>query len=697
MLYTSVTNRKNKPMNQLSQETSPYLLQHADNPVAWQGWSPEALSQARAENKPILLSIGYSACHWCHVMAHESFEDPETAALMNQWFINIKVDREERPDLDKIYQSAHSLLTERPGGWPLTVFITPDTQMPIFAGTYFPHEPRYGMPSFRQLLTHVHDVWLHRKSDIAQQSASLKDVFQRLQKIPKSDIQLHAMPLDVARRQIEQQFDPRHGGFSGAPKFPHPSIIQLALQQSANPGQNDPRLLHCAIFSLQKMATGGVFDHLGGGYCRYSTDEQWMIPHFEKMLYDNGPLLWLDAQAFCITGDDALYDAAIETGDWVMREMQSPDGGYYSALDADSEGEEGKFYVWNKTEVKKLLGETDYLLFASRFGLDREANFEDQWHLHAYQDYDGLAKQLRTGAHTVRDRLHQMRTQLFTVREQRVHPGLDDKILTAWNGLMIEGMATAGRLLEREDFISSAQRAADFVRNTLWNHGRFCATTKNGKTHLNAYLDDYAFLLSGLLALLQARWNSDLYNWAGEIADTLIDQFEDLQGGFFFTSHDHEQLIMRNKNFADDAMPAGNGVAARALIQLGYLSAETRYLEAAERCLKAGWQSMNEHPISHCSMLSALRDYLSPPQIIILRGEQEELAAWAQAGRGQYHPSTLIFALENQELLNGSLAEKTTLNGGCAYICTGSVCEPPIQNLDIYQQRLQHGSFTMHG
>ncbi len=364
MLYASVTNRKSKPMNQLSQETSPYLLQHADNPVAWQAWNPEALARARAENKPILLSIGYSACHWCHVMAHESFEDPETAALMNDWFINIKVDREERPDLDKIYQSAHSLLTERPGGWPLTVFLTPDEQMPIFAGTYFPGEPRYGMPSFRQLLAHVHDIWLHRKEDIDKQSASLHDVFQRLQKTQQSDIQLHAMPLDVARRQIEQQFDAREGGFSGAPKFPHPAILQFALQQGANNEQPDPRLLHCAVFSLQKMASGGIFDHLGGGYCRYSTDEHWMIPHFEKMLYDNGPLLWLDSQAFCTTGDIQLYDAAIETGDWVMRDMQSPEGGYYSALDADSEGEEGKFYVWDKAEIKNLLDDADYSLFA---------------------------------------------------------------------------------------------------------------------------------------------------------------------------------------------------------------------------------------------------------------------------------------------------------------------------------------------
>jgi hypothetical protein len=438
------------------------------------------------------------------------------------------------------------------------------------------------------------------------------------------------------------------------------------------------------------MASGGIFDHLGGGYCRYSTDEHWMIPHFEKMLYDNGPLLWLDAQSFCVTGDIQLYDAAIETGDWIVRDMQSPEGGYYSALDADSEGEEGKFYVWDRTEIKQLLGDADYPLFAARFGLDRETNFEDHWHLHAYQDYDALNEQYRTNGHTSRDRLRQMREQLFAVRELRIHPGLDNKILTAWNGLMIEGMATAGRLLEREDFIDSAQRAAGFVRNTLWSKGRFCATTKDGNTHLNAYLDDYAFLLSGLLALLQARWSSELYQWAGKIADTLIDQFEDPQGGFYFTSHDHEQLIMRSKNFADDAMPAGNGVAARCLIELGYLAGKNSYLEAAERCLKAGWQSMSEHPISHCSMLIALQEYLKPPEIIILRGTADELVSWKAAGAGQYRPGTMIFAIENQASVTDVLADKSTQPGGCAYICTGSTCQPPVHDLDNYQQYLHN-------
>jgi hypothetical protein len=372
-----------------------------------------------------------------------------------------------------------------------------------------------------------------------------------------------------------------------------------------------------------------------------------------------------------------------------MREMQSSDGGYYSALDADSEGVEGKFYVWDKTEIKQLLDDASYPLFAARFGLDREANFEGHWHLHAYQDYATLAEKDPLDAAAARDSLRQMRRHLLVAREARIHPGLDDKILTAWNGLMIEGMATAGRLLQREDFIDSAQRAADFVHHSLWFSGKLFSTLKNNNTGLNAYLDDYAFLLSGLIALLQARWNSRMYSWAIELADTLIDQFEDPQGGFYFTSHDHEQLIMRSKNFADDAMPAGNGVATRALIQLGYLAGENRYLEAAERCLKAGWQPMSEHPISHCSMLTALQAYLVAPEIIILRGTSDELASWKMVGARQYRPETMVFAVENQDVVTGSLADKHTHPGGCAYICTGSVCQPPVRNLETYRQHLQ--------
>ncbi len=677
-------------MNKLSNQTSPYLLQHADNPVDWMPWGEEALQAAREQDKPILLSIGYSACHWCHVMAHESFEDSDTAEVMNRLFINIKVDREERPDLDKIYQGAHSMLTNRPGGWPLTVFLTPQDHMPIFAGTYFPKTPRHGLPAFTQLLENIAHAYSTRKQDIEKQSDSLRDVFQRIASQDTAPSEhLGSMPLDVARNQIEQQFDSQFGGYSGAPKFPHPAIIQRALKHWARTnetGNPDTRILHTALFSLERMASGGLFDHLGGGFCRYSTDEQWMIPHFEKMLYDNGPLLWLNTQAWCISGDVIYKDAATETADWVMREMQSDAGGYFSALDADSEGEEGKFYVWDPETVAAHLDADEYELVASRFGLQAAANFEGHWHLHGYQSYQALAEKFGNSAEDVRNKLQQARNKLFQLRQQRIHPGLDDKILTSWNGLMIRGMAYAGRQLEIPAYTESAARAAGYIHDNLWNNNRLLATSKDGHAHLNAYLDDYAFIISGLLELLQSQWDSKWLLWARQLADVLIEQFEDKNsGGFFFTSHDHEQLIQRSKSYSDDAIPAGNGIAAESLLLLGYLLAEPRYIDAAERCLKAAWSSINHAAISHCSLLEALDSHLDPPQIIILRGPAEGLSDWLRPAIGKFTPHTCIFAIAEDNALPPALAEKSMSDTVSAYVCEGMQCLPPVSSLSEWR------------
>jgi uncharacterized protein YyaL (SSP411 family) len=675
-------------MNRLSDQTSPYLLQHADNPVNWYPWSDEALQLARQQNKPILLSIGYSACHWCHVMAHESFEDTETADVMNRLFINIKVDREERPDLDKIYQSAHSMLTNRSGGWPLTVFLTPDDQMPIFAGTYFPKTPRHGLPSFTQLLENIAHAFETRKEDIQQQCASLREVFDRLAtQNSRPAAHLSSMPLDIARNQIEQQFDSRYGGYSQAPKFPHPAIIDRAIKhwaRTSETGNPDSRILHTALFSLERMGSGGLFDHLGGGFCRYSTDEQWMIPHFEKMLYDNGPLLWLNAQAWCISNNQDYRDVAEETASWVMREMQSTQGGYYSALDADSEGEEGKFYIWTPESIRAELNEAEYELMTRRFGLDKPANFEGNWHLHAYVPYEDLAQLTGQSTDAVRATMKSARNQLFKKREQRIHPGLDDKILTSWNGLMIRGMAAAGRLLDKPEYIDSATNAALFIHENLWHKGRLLATIKGEHAHLNAYLDDYAFMISGLLELLQARWDARLLSWAQQLADTLLDQFEDTEnGGFYFTSHDHESLIQRTRTYSDDAIPSGNGIAAHALQLLGYLLAEPRYLDAAERCLRAAWHSINQAAISHCSLLEALDAHTNPPQVVIVRGTDSEQALWKSDLQGQYLPFTHIFWIpEAVSDLPPALAEKTADTSIVAYICEGLQCDPPVQSRD---------------
>ena len=681
-------------MNTLSTQTSPYLLQHANNPVHWMPWSDEALQLASSQDKTILLSIGYSACHWCHVMAHESFEDKATAEVMNRLFINIKVDREERPDLDKIYQNAHSLLTNRPGGWPLTVFLTPNDHMPFFAGTYFPKTPMHGLPAFTELLENIAQVYATRKHDIEQQSASLRDVFERIASEDDAPAEhLVSLPLDVARNQIEQQFDSRFGGYSAAPKFPHPAIIQRALKHWARTdetGNPDTRILHTALFSLERMASGGLFDHVGGGFCRYSTDEQWMIPHFEKMLYDNGPLLWLNTQAWCISAETVYKDTAVETADWVIREMQSGHCGYYSALDADSEGVEGKFYVWTPENLAAQLEDSDYQLTVRRFGLDRPANFEDSWHLHACRSYEELAQQSGLSEADVRLRLQSARKKLFESREQRTHPGLDDKILTSWNGLMIRGMAYAGRQLGKPAYIESAARAADYIQGSLWRNNRLLATAKSGHAHLNAYLDDYAFIISGLIELLQSKWESKWLTWSQQLADVLIEQFEDKNhGGFYFTSHDHEQLIQRSKVFSDDAIPAGNGIAAESLLVLGYLLAEPRYIEAAERCLKAAWSSINQAAISHCSLLEALDLHLDPPRIIILRGAAAELEDWQHEATGAFMPHCFIFAIPEDDALPPSLAEKTMSDHIQAYVCEGPHCAPPIDSKDAWNNLLK--------
>jgi hypothetical protein len=429
------------------------------------------------------------------------------------------------------------------------------------------------------------------------------------------------------------------------------------------------------------MSSGGLFDHLGGGFYRYSTDEQWMIPHFEKMLYDNGPLLWLNTQAWCITHNILFKDAAVETAEWALREMQSESGAFYSALDADTEGEEGKFYVWDPASVASQLDDSEYALVASRFGLDKPANFEGHWHLHASLDYEGLAEKFDRSESEIRNNLQTARKKLFAKRAQRSRPGLDNKILTSWNGLMIRAMAFTGRQLGNPAYIDSAARSADYIYRSLWQEGRLLATSRDDQAHLNAYLDDYAFMLSGLIELLQAKWDSQWLSWAQQLADVLIEQFEDnSNGGFFFTSHDHEQLIQRIKTYSDDAMPSGNGIAAESLLLLGYLLAEPRYIDTAERCLKAAWNSINQAAISHCSLLEALDIYLDPPRLVILRGTSEELSQWLRPARGRFMPYTPVFAIPEDAVLPPALAAKSSSDSAVAYVCKGMQCSPPISS-----------------
>ena len=480
-------------MNRLGKETSPYLRQHADNPVDWYPWGEEALAEAKRTNKPILLSVGYSACHWCHVMAHESFEDPAIAQVMNDNFVNIKVDREERPDIDQIYQLAQAMLTQRNGGWPLTMFLTPD-QLPFFGGTYFPNIPKFGMPGFGELLQRVRAFYDENPGDIREQGTQLRTALTRTS--PRSGaqpVQLTGGPLDDAADSVARSLDPVHGGFSGAPKFPHPDTIELMLRRYAALGEKPA--LDAAILTLRRMAEGGIYDQLGGGFARYSVDERWAIPHFEKMLYDNGWLLRLYADAWSVTRDPLFARVCEETCAWVIREMQSPEGGFYSSLDADSEGEEGRYYVWSVEEIRANLTAEEFAIAVPAYGLDAPPNFENHaWHLVVARPLADIARERGIDESAARKTLDSARAKLFKLRETRVRPGRDEKVLTSWNALMIGGMAHAARVFGRKDWLASARAALAFVHRELWKDGRLLATAKDGMAHLDAYLDDLSLI-----------------------------------------------------------------------------------------------------------------------------------------------------------------------------------------------------------
>ena len=670
--------------NRLAQATSPYLLQHAENPVDWHPWGEEALASARELDRPILLSIGYSACHWCHVMAHESFEDPATAAVMNELFVNIKVDREERPDLDRIYQAAHQLLSGRPGGWPLTMFLSPADQMPFFGGTYFPPEPRHRLPAFRDLLRSIAQAYREQRREIDGQRDAMLDALSSLTPKLGPETALDSGPLEQARQQLSASYDARYGGFGEAPKFPHPASLEFLLrhwQATALAGQPDGGALEMATHTLERMALGGVNDQLGGGFYRYSVDERWEIPHFEKMLYDNAQLLALYLDAWQATGRPLFRRTAEATADWLLREMQAPEGGYYSSLDADSEGAEGLFYLWRPEPARAALTTEEWELFAPLHGLDQKPNFEGQWHLKRTED------ELEEGQQAL---LASARAKLLAQRETRVRPGRDDKVLTSWNALTIKGMARAGRILGRADYLKSAERALAFLRHTHWRDGRLLATSRDGRAQLAAYLDDHAFLIDALLELLQARWSSADLAWLQALAALLLKRFEDRdQGGFFFTADDQEVLIQRPKPLGDEATPAGNGVAARALLRLGHLLGDGRYLEAAERCLLLAWDQLKQIPYAHCSLLAALDEYLEPGETLLLRGQATELAPWQTRLDLGYAPRRLGLAIPaDADGLPQALAERAPRSGPVAYLCSGASCAPPIETLAALETAL---------
>ncbi len=664
--------------NALNQETSPYLLQHAENPVDWHPWGEQALTLARKQDKPILLSIGYSACHWCHVMAHESFEDADVAAIMNEHFINIKVDREERPDIDQIYQTAHSMLSQKSGGWPLTVFLTPQ-QEPYFTGTYFPKTPRYQLPGFADLIPRVAAFYHQRKDDLAVQNSQLAEALKRTIPMPSSSLTVSENTLKLAFTSLESGFDFEHGGFGSAPKFPNPADITLLLHQ-AKIGNKAAESM--ALQMLSAMANGGIYDQLGGGFCRYSVDERWNIPHFEKMLYDNGQLLFLYADGWQLNKDARFQQVIEETVAWLQREMLSPHGAFYSSLDADSldehgHAEEGAFYVWQVEEVKAVLTPEEFVVATSCLGFDRAPNFEGV----AWNPY-----LVRLPEHAERSVYLSAQKKLFAAREKRTRPARDDKILTSWNALAIKGLARCGRLFSRPDWTQLAQNAVDFIRSNMWVNEQLLATCKddgkgNYKAHLNAYLDDYAFLLDALIECLQANYRAVDLGFAEDLAEALLENFEAEDGGFYFTSHTHETLIHRPKQGYDNATPNGNGIAAVSLQKLGHILGEPRYLQAAERTLKAFDSSMARNPAACATLCHALSEFLTPPTMVIVRGKANQMAAWQEAFNQTYYPHHLFFYLDENATDLPPTLQRELLSDVNAWLCQGVVCGQRVNDL----------------
>jgi uncharacterized protein YyaL (SSP411 family) len=665
----------NLQTNSLIHEPSPYLQQHAHNPVDWYPWGQEALKKAQIENKPILLSIGYAACHWCHVMAHESFEDKETADLMNRWFINIKVDKEERPDLDKIYQTSHYYLSQQSGGWPLTIFLTPELT-PFFSGTYFPPEDRHQLPGFKKVLNVIAMLYQNQPEDIKKQGIELKRILQQDNQTFSSS--LNRSPLELALKTLEQHYDAEYGGFGSAPKFPQASKIMFLLEEHSA----------MALHTLKKIARGGIYDQLAGGFFRYTVDQKWNIPHFEKMLYDNGQLLSLYSLA-AKTYSESLFKPIIKaTAEWVIKEMQAPEGGYYSSLDADSEGEEGKFYRWELKELQSLLTKKEYAVLSSYYGFDKAPNFEGYWHFYLPKTLESLSKSLDIPRATLKQILAQANEKLLNARDKRARPFRDEKILTSWNAITAKGMLLAGRQLNEKRYLQSAEKSLIFMQNKLWDGEYLQACYKNGNAYLLGYLDDYAFLLDALLTSLEISWDSNRLLFATAIAETTLNHFIDSKnGGFFFTANNHETLLYRPKTMMDDAIPAGNGILARGLLLLGYLLGENRYIDAAEQTLKSAWAFLTRYPAEHCSLLLALKDYLSPSPIIVLRGNKEEMVAWQKEAIFTQIP---IFSIPSEARnLPKALASKFAQGDCCAYICEGQTCKSVIRTLDNFKSLLQ--------
>ena len=676
--------------NQLAHETSPYLLQHAHNPVDWFPWGEEALGIARTHDKPIFLSIGYSACHWCHVMERESFENQQTAALMNAHFVNIKVDREERPDLDAIYMEAVQAMTGS-GGWPMSVFLTP-TGQPFYGGTYFPPQARSGMPSFSQILLAVSEAYKERRGDIQAQAERLTDAIGRTGSLSPGGDSLGTEILSEAGGRLLQYFDEHYGGFGDQPKFPQPMTLEFAMSQHRRSG--DPDILRIAEHTLQQMAAGGIYDQIGGGFHRYSVDRIWLVPHFEKMLYDNAQLLRAYLHAWQINRRPEHRRIVDETADYVLREMTAPEGGFYSAQDADSEGEEGKFFVWTADEIEAVLGKEEADLLGRVYGVTPAGNFEGNTILNLKRTVADVAQQTGAPVETVSERLAASSQKLFIEREKRVKPSRDEKILTEWNGLMIHALADVGVVLGRADALEAAAKSADFVLAQMsQDNGFLFRSYKDGRARFNAYLEDYAAFARGLVALYESTFELRWLAEAVRLAKIMQSQFADeTRGGFYQTGIAHEQLVVRRKDFIDNAIPSGNSMAAELLLRLAKLTGNDDYRSEAARIFQIMASAMAQQPTGFGRMLSALDDLLAPSQEVAIVGAPDDprTQALLHEARRHYLPHTVLALRETDGENPLPLLEGRTLVDGqpAAYVCENYACKLPVTGVDALRQLL---------
>jgi uncharacterized protein len=667
--------------NRLANETSPYLLQHKDNPVDWYPWGEEALKRAREEDKPILLSVGYSACHWCHVMERESFEDEATARIMNEHFVNIKVDREERPDIDSIYMSAVQAMT-RHGGWPMTVLLTPDGA-PFYGGTYFPPVPSRGMPSFQQVLLSLADAYENRRDEVLRSAESLREYLQTTTGAALPQTAVGDELLDRAAESLMSELDRRFGGFGGAPKFPQAMNLEVLLRHHHRTG--DRAALSGVEDTLRAMANGGIYDQLGGGFARYSVDQYWLVPHFEKMLYDNALLSRLYLEAYQATGEEFYKRIAEETLDYVVRDMTSPEGGFYSAEDADSEGEEGKFYVWMPEEMRGELNAEEATIAERYWDVTARGNFEGKNILYVPRPPEAVAAEFGISPEELWERVKEIRSKLLAARERRVRPGRDEKILAAWNGLMLRSFALAARVLKREDYREVAERNAAFLLDELRVDGRLRRSYKDGRARFNGYLEDHAMVADGLVALYEATFQTRWLVEAASLADAVLDLFWDEEGELFYdTPADHEELVTRPRDVYDNAAPSGTSVATDVLLRLSLLLDRDDYRARAEAVLDSLSGGMERLPGAFGRLLAALDFHLSRPREVVIVGDlaSPDTQALVDVVYARYLPNKVVAgrAPEDEEAVGflPLLAERPTRDGRpTAYVCEGYACKNP--------------------